>query len=186
MVADVKRRTALAIGALVVGVFLAGCGSGSSSPTTSSTPSTTATPSSTATSAPTTTTTAASTTGTATCPPLSQAEAALGGSFSGPVQTATRGGGIVCEYTAGAGGNAAVAIFAHQSAAVFAGQVSNAPGAPAMPAISGVGDGAFGQTTGGRSIVNAYSNGSRTVVAAQGPGSLTSVEALARVALADN
>jgi hypothetical protein len=101
------------------------------------------------------------------------------------MQTATRGGGIVCEYT-GSGGNAAVAIFAHQSSAVFAGQVSNAPGAPAMPKITGVGDGAYGMTTAGRSIVNAYSNGSHTLVAAQAPGALAPVEALARVALADN
>jgi hypothetical protein len=55
-----------------------------------------------------------------------------------------------------------------------------------MPKISGVGDGAFGMTTAGRSIVNAYSNASRTLVAAQGPGALAPVEALARVALADN
>ena len=55
-----------------------------------------------------------------------------------------------------------------------------------MPAISGVGDGAYGQTIGGRSIVNAYSNGSRTVVAAQASGALDQVEALARIALADN
>ena len=92
----------------------------------------------------------------------------------------------MCEYTGGAGGNAGVTIFAHQSATVFAGQVANAPGAPAMAAIPGVGDGAFGQDIGGRAIVNAYSNASRTVVAAQAPGALTSVEALARVALAAN
>ncbi len=91
----------------------------------------------------------------------------------------------MCEYT-GAAGSAAVAIFAHQSATVFAGQVANAPGAPAMPRISGVGDGAFGSTIAGRSIVNAYSNSSRTLVAAQAPGALPPVEALARVALADN
>jgi len=185
MVTDMKKRTALAAGALAVGLLLAGCGSGSSSPTTSSPSSSTTTPSSTATTSGSTTTTVAATAGAATCPPLNQAETALGGSFSGPVQTATRGGGIVCEYM-GASGNAAVAIFAHQSAAVFAGQVANAPGAPVMPAISGVGNGAFGATIGGRSIVNAYSNGTRTVVAAQGPGSLASVEALARTALADN
>ena len=102
--------------------------------------------------------------------------------------TPSAGGGIVCEYTGSAGnaGNAAVAIFAHQSATVFSGQVAHAPGAPAMPQISGVGDGAFGMTTAGRSIVNAYSNGSRTLVAAQAPGALGPVEALARVALADN
>jgi len=116
---------------------------------------------------------------------MAQADSALGVSDSGPVTTSTKGGGIVCEYTGGAG-NAAVAIFAHQTATVFAGQVGNAPGAPAMPQISGVGDGAFGSTIAGRSIVNAYSNGSRTVVAAQAPGALAPVEALARVALADN
>jgi hypothetical protein len=99
--------------------------------------------------------------------------------------TPTAGGGIVCEYTSSAG-NAGVTIFAHQSATVFAGQVDHAPGAPAMPHISGVGDGAFGMTTAGRSIVNAYSNGSRTLVAAQAPGALAPVEALARVALSDN
>jgi hypothetical protein len=101
------------------------------------------------------------------------------------MQTSTAGGGIVCEYPSPSG-NAAVAIFAHQSATVFAGQVSHAPGAPAMPAISGVGDGAYGQTTAGRSIVNAYSNASRTLVAAQAPGALAPVEALARIALSDN
>lgn len=55
-----------------------------------------------------------------------------------------------------------------------------------MPAISGVGDGAYGQTVGGRSIVNAYSNASRTVVAAQSSATLAQTEALARVALSDN
>ena len=55
-----------------------------------------------------------------------------------------------------------------------------------MPKISGVGDGAFAQDIAGRSIVNAYANGSRTFVAAQAPGSVAPVEALARVALADN
>ena len=73
-----------------------------------------------------------------------------------------------------------------RAATVFAGHVANAPGAPAMPRISGVGDGAFGSTIAGRSIVNAYSNSSRTLVAAQAPGALPPVEALARVALADN
>ena len=91
----------------------------------------------------------------------------------------------MCEYS-GDAGTAAVAIFAHQSPTVFAGQVANSPGAPTMPKISGVGDGAFGSTTADRSIVNAYSNGNRTVVAAQAPGALPPVEALARVALADN
>jgi len=55
-----------------------------------------------------------------------------------------------------------------------------------MPSVPGVGDGAFGSTIGGRSIVNAYSDASRTVVAAQASGALAPVEALARVALADN
>ena len=132
-----------------------------------------------------TATTVAVTGGTPTCPMVAQADAALGVSDSGPIRTSTAGGGIVCEYT-GSGGNAAVAIFAHQSASVFAGQVTHAPGAPAMPPLSGVGDGAFGSTIAGRSIVNAYANGSRTLVAAQAPGALASVEALARVALADN
>ena len=83
-------------------------------------------------------------------------------------------------------GNAGVTIFAHQSPAVFAGQVAHAPGNPAMPSISGLGDGAYGATIGGRSIVNAYANASRTLVAAQGPGVLAPVEALARTALSDN
>ena len=116
---------------------------------------------------------------------MAQADAALGVAYSGPIHTATAGGGIVCEYT-GSGGTAGVTIFAHQSASVYAGQVAHAPGAPAMAAISGVGDGAFGQDVGGRAIVNAYSNASRTLVAAQAPGTLPPVEALARVALADN
>ena len=176
-------RMVSAVGA-VFGLVLAGCGSGSTSASTTSSPPTTASPS---TSAPpaTTSTTVAVTTGVATCPTLAQAEAALGGTFSGPIQTATPGNGLVCEYTGGAGGAAGVTIFAHQSAPVFAGQVGHAPGNPAMPAISGVGDGAFGATIGGRSIVNAYANATRTFVAAQAQGSLASVEALARVALAN-
>jgi len=126
-------------------------------------------------------------TGAATCPTLAQANTALGVSDSGPTQRSAGGGGIVCEYTGvTATDTAAVAIFAHQSAAIFARQVANAPGAPAMPKLSGVGDEAFGSTTAGRSIVNAYSNASRTVVAAQAPGALAPVEALARVALSDN
>ena len=133
----------------------------------------------------TTATTAAVTTGAAICPTMAEADAALGVSDNGPIRTPTPGGGVVCEYTGG-GGNAGVTIFAHQSATVFTGQVAHAPGAPAMPKISGVGDGAFGQTTAGRSIVNAYANASRTLVAAQAPVSLGPVEALARVALADN
>jgi hypothetical protein len=170
------------MGALV----LAGCGSAKSSPTiSSSTPasSTAATGASTASAASTTTAVAA--TGVSTCPTLAQANAALGATYSGPITHSTPGGGIVCEYT-GSAGNAGVTVFAHQSAAVFAGQVAHAPGDPAMPSISGVGDGAYGATIAGRSVVNAYANASRTVVAAQGPGPLAPVEALARVALGDN
>ncbi len=55
-----------------------------------------------------------------------------------------------------------------------------------MPALSGVGDGAYGADIGGHSVVNAYSNSTRTLVAAQATGSLASVEALAKVALSDN
>jgi hypothetical protein len=182
----VYKRRVLVTGGLAVGLLLAGCGSGSSSPTTTSTSS----PSATTAAAKTSTTavvptTAPATTTAATCPTLAEANTALGGSYGGPISTPTPGGGIVCEYTNGAG-NAGVTIFAHQSATVFAGQVAHAPGAPAMPSIAGVGNGAFGMTTGGRSIVNAYSTGNRTLVAAQAPGALAPVEALAKVALADN
>ena len=185
-----NNRVLLATGVSVVGLVLAGCSSGGSSPSASQTSAPTTSPStsipSTTTASPRSTpTTAAATTVAATCPTLAQANAALGASYSGPVTTPTAGGGVVCRYTSAAG-VAAVAIFAHQSATIFAGQVSNAPGAPAMPKISGVGDGAFGSTIAGRSIVNAYSNASRTVVAAQGPGAIAPVEALARVALSDN
>jgi hypothetical protein len=182
-----NKRALVTIGALAVGLALTGCGSSSTSATTTTTSasSSTTAPTATTAAATSTTTTAVATTGAAKCPTLDQAEGALGGSFSGPIQTPTPGGGIVCEYT-GAAGNAGVTIFAHQSAAVFAGQVAHAPGAPAMPAISGLGDGAYGMTTAGRSIVNAYSNASRTLVAAQAQGPLPPVEALARVALADN
>jgi hypothetical protein len=184
IVVAVNNRMLLVAGAMTAGLVLTGCGSGSSSPATSSTSSpTTAPPMSTA--IPAVPTTGAATTSAATCPTLAQANAALGSSYGGPNSTPTAGGGIVCEYTSGAG-NAGVTIFAHQSATVFAGQIAHAPGAPAMPNIAGVGDGAFGMTTAGRSIVNAYSNGSRTLVAAQAPGSLAPVEALARVALSDN
>jgi len=194
MVVVMNQRVPWAAGVVVVSIALAGCGSGSggssagptSSPTTSPKSSPTTTPSATSAPPENTPTTGAVATGASTCPTLAQADTALGVSFGNLVQSATAGGGIVCEYTGGAAGNAGVTIFAHQSASVFAGQVAHAPGAPAMPAISGVGDGAFGTTTAGRSIVNAYSNGSRTLVAAQAPGALAPVEALARVALADN
>lgn len=176
-----------------MGMALAGgCGSsGTSSPSTSVS-STTAATSSTAPPATTTATTRASTQttaatqGAATCPTLAQAEAALGATFAGLVQNSIPDGGIVCEYTGGTGGNAGVTIFSHLSAAVFAGQVAHTRGNPAMPAISGIGDGAYGMTMAGRSIVNAYSNARATVVAAQAPGTLAPVEALARVALAAN
>jgi hypothetical protein len=191
MVTSVQTRTPFVTGALVAGLVLTGCGSSgpSAAPTTSAAPTATAAPTTTA--APSTgapgqsTTTVAVTTGAATCPTMAQADAALGVSNSGPVHTATPGGGIVCEYS-GSGGSAAVTIFTHQSASVFTGQVAHAPGAPAMAAIPGLGDGAYGQDVGGRGIVNAYANASRTLVAAQAPGPLPPVEALARVALADN
>lgn len=103
------------------------------------------------------------------------------------MQHAAPAGGIVCEYTSSSPtSNAGVTIFTHQNAAVFAGQVAHAPGDPAMPALSGVGDGAYGQSVGGRSIVNAYSRGTRTIVAAQSAGTLAQTEALAKVALSDN
>ncbi len=174
------------VGAVITGVVLTACGSSSGSPATtaSTSPSTTSAPAVSTTTAVVPTTSSGTTTA-ATCPTLAQANTALGATFSGPISTSTPGGGIVCEY-AGSSGNAGVTIFAHQSATVFAGQVANAPGNPAMPSITGIGDGAYGLTTGGRSVVNAYSNASRTVVAAQGPGALAPVEALARVALSDN
>jgi hypothetical protein len=178
-----KRRAFLAAGVLMVSLVLAGCGSGTS--TTTSSPKSSVATASSATSAP-SSTTAPVAAGSPTCPTLAQADAALGVSDDGPIRTSLPGGGILCEYT-GSGGNAGVAIYAHQSAAVFAGQVAHAPGAPAMASISGVGDGAFGETAGGRAVVNAYADASRTVVAAQAPGgSLGPTEALARVALADN
>jgi len=130
--------------------------------------------------------TGAATTGAATCPTLAQANTALGVSYSNLINTPTAGGGVSCEYT-GPGGEAGVVIFAHQSTTVFAGMVSNADDkVTGMQPVSGVGDGAFVLTVAGRSIVNAYSNASRTVVAAQASGALAPVEALARVALADN
>ena len=181
-----NRRVPLAMGGLVIGLVLTACGSGSSSPTTS------------AASSPTTRRPLPPRHREAPRrrpmrprppPPVRRWPRLRRRSVAphrGPIQTPTPGGGVVCEYT-GARGNAGVTIFAHQSATVFAGQVSHAPGNPAMPAISGVGDGAYGMTSvGDRSIVNAYSNGSRTVVAAQANGSLASVEALARAALAAN
>ncbi|HEY5025733.1 MAG TPA: hypothetical protein VII76_12220 [Acidimicrobiales bacterium] len=184
-----KKRALSACGAMTVGLVLASCSSGgtgpSATPTTASTVAPTTASTSVAAPPKSTTTTMAVTAGAPTCPTAAQANAALGVSDTGPTQTSTAGGGIVCEYT-GSAGNAAVAIFAHQSATVFPGQVANAPGAPAMPKLSGVGDGAYGSTIAGRSIVNAYSNTSRTVVAAQAPGALAPVEALARVALSDN
>jgi hypothetical protein len=171
-----ERKALGVVGLLLVGLVLPGCSSGSSTPsaapTSATPPSRSATP-------------GAVSAGSPTCPTKAQADAALGNSDSGPIQTSVPGGGIVCEYS-GPAGNAGVTIFAHLSPAIFAGQVAHAVGAPAMPKISGVGDGAYGQTVAGRSIVNAYSDTTRSVVAAQAPGSLAPVEALARVALADN
>jgi hypothetical protein len=142
MVVVMNQRVPWAAGVVVVGIALAGCGSGSggssagptSSPTTSPKSSPTTTPSATSAPPENTPTTGAVATGASTCPTLAQADTALGVSFGNLVQSATAGGGIVCEYTGGAAGNAGVTIFAHQSASVFAGQVAHAPGAPAMPA----------------------------------------------------
>jgi len=183
MVSAVNNRASLAAGALIAGVAVMGCGSGNGSHGAS----TTSSPSATTSSPGSTPTTGVATTGAATCPTLAAANTALGVSYSNLVNTPTAGGGVVCEYTGGPAGNAGVTIFAHQSATIFAGQVANADDkVTGMQPVSGVGDGAFVLTAGGRSIVNAYSNGSRTVVAAQAPGALAPVEALARVALADN
>ena len=88
----------LAVGALLTGFVLAGCGSSSSSPPT--TTSTTTGPAASTTTAV-VPTTAAGTTTAATCPTLAQANAALGATYSGPISTSTPGGGIVCEYTGG-------------------------------------------------------------------------------------
>jgi len=69
------------------------------------------------------------------------------------------GGGILCKYT-GSGGISAVAIYAAQTATVFAGMVSNADDkVTGMQPVSGVGSGAFFLTAGGTLCVNAYSNG---------------------------
>jgi hypothetical protein len=192
----VDKRSLLVSGVLAAAFVLAACGSSSaghsSSGTSSSSSGTPPPASSSGTSAgtappATSPTTSAGTTSAAKCPTLAQAEAALGGTYGGPVRTPTAGRGIVCEYTSSSpGDNAGAAIFAHQSPSVFAGQVAHAPGAPAMPAIPGVGDGAYGQTAGGRSVVNAYSNASRTLVAAQSSAGLSQTESLARIALADN
>lgn len=93
----------------------------------------------------------------------------------------------MCEYTgSSAVTNAGVTIFAHLPASVFAGQVSNAGREPGMQRVSSVGDGAYGLSAGGRTIVNAWSNGSHTVVAAQSAGTLSQTEALAKIALSDN
>ena len=126
----VKSGGFVAVGALATGLTLAGCGAGSSSPSTSPSPSpsTTATPAASATTAV-VPTTASGTTTSATCPTLAQANAALGATYNGPISTPTPGGGVVCEYTGGPG-NAGVTIFAHQPAAVFAGQVTHAPVIP--------------------------------------------------------
>jgi hypothetical protein len=181
----VNGRGALTAGVFIVALVLEGCGSGGTHQASTTTSPAGATPSSVATPSVSVPTTGAATGGGPTCPTLAQAKAALGASYSGPTSTAGPGGSIICEYT-GSAGNAGVTIFAHQSEAVFTGQVANAGRAPGMQKVSGVGDGAFALTAGGRTVVNAWANGSRTVVAAQGPGSLAQTEALARVALSDN
>ena len=183
---------AAAIAAAICGSVFAGCGGAGNS---SSSSSTAAGPSSSATTPPASSSTAGSSTAatatpataaaatTATCPTPAQVETATGNSYTGSHSTPAGGGGIVCEYLGAT--TAAVAIFAHDSQVVFAGQVAHTQ-AVGMQKISGVGSGAFGVDDSGRSIVNAYSNSSQTVVAAQATGSLASVEAFARVALADN
>jgi len=182
-----NRQASFVAGVLIGGLAMTACGSGNShsaSPPPSTAPAGSATTAPSGTTAP-SATSAPVTSVASTCPTLAQANTALGVSDQGPIQTSTPGGGVVCEYT-GAGGNAGVTIFANQSPVVFAGQVANAGKAPGMQAISGIGDGGFALTAGGRSVVNAYSNASRTLVAAQAPGALAPTEALARVALADN
>jgi hypothetical protein len=186
-----KHRVPVAVGALmVVGLVLAGCSSNSASPSTTSTSTSSAKASGSATTSPPAsappTTAAATGATTSTCPTAAQASTAVGQSYSSLKQEPSPGGGIICVYNGSGAVNAEVAIFSHGSASVFAGQVAHAPGDPAMPAISGVGDGAYGQDIGGRAIVNAYSNASRTLVAAQAAGPLPPVEALARVALSVN
>lgn len=181
---EMKARIVAAVGVLGLAWVLASCGSSSSSSNTTAT--THAASSQTTVPSQSTTTTSVATTSAATCPTLAQAVSALGASYASLVQHAAAGGSIVCEYTGGPSGNAGVTIFAHQSQPVFTGQVAHATGAPAMPALSGVGDGAYGADIGGHSVVNAYSNATRTLVAAQATGSLASVEALAKVALSDN
>jgi len=190
MVSQMKSRSSLVLGVSIVGLAITGCGSGSShaaSPTTA--PPATTVPASTTVLASTTVpapTTGAVVAGAPTCPTMAQADSALGVSDTGPIRTGIGGGGILCRYT-GAGGISAVAIYAAQAATVFAGMVAHTDDkVTGMQPVSGVGNGAFFLTAGGRSVVNAYSNGSRTVVAAQGPGAAAPIEALARVALSDN
>ena len=187
MLEVMNNRVPLAAGVLMVGLVLTGCGSGGNSHTASPTSSPTSAASGTTAPPRSTATTAAVSAGLPTCPTMAQADAALGVSYSGPIRTPTEGGGIACEYTAAAGGGSAgVTIFAHETSAIFAGQIAHADEATGMQKIPGLGDGAYGLTTGGRSVVNAYSDQSRAVVAAQAPGALAPVEALPRVALADN
>lgn len=186
-----------AIAATICGLIFAGCNSGgsgaagglASSATTApaATSASSATSPSSATTPPpaTAATAAAAPAGAPNCPTPAQVETALSVSYSGPKRIPAGGGGIICDYT-GTAGNADVAIFAHTSAAVFAGQVANVGGAPGMKKVSGVGDGAFGMSSDNGSIVNAYADASHTVVAAHSPGPLSQTEALAGVALADN
>jgi hypothetical protein len=174
MLQCVIDRGPFAAGILALALALTGCGSGSGhsagpSPTTGTSRATGIT---------------GPVPGLPTCPTRAQVDKALGTNYGAPIRTQAGGGGIVCEYSGV--GKAAVTIFAAQSPAVFAGQVSNAGKAPGMRKIIGVGDGAFAVNSGGRSIVNAYSRGGRTFVAAQAPGPLGPTEALARIALSDN
>ena len=169
-----RIRTILPIGAAMALFPLAACGSGGSTSSVLTVPE------------PNTSSSTASTTA-ATCPTLAQVEAALGDTYGGPTQTSTRGGGIVCVYTATPGAaNAEVTVFAHQSPSVYAGQVAHGATVPGMAPVSGVGNVAYALTAAGRTIVNAFSKVSRTFVAAQSSAALSQTEALARVTLADN
>ena len=188
----------LAIAILVTGMALAACG-GSSSHSTSTTSAVTSAPAAPPATTPATTPataaapvaapaagTSPSGKRTAVCPTVAQANSALGTGYANLLQTPVESVGTVCEYTGGGASNAGVTIFPHQTPVVYAGQVANAGRAPGMRPISGVGDGGFGLTAGGRSIVNAYSNASGTVVAAQSSQPLSATEELARVAFAAN
>jgi len=194
MVTCVNRPVRLALLIVATGTALAACGGSSSHSTSTTSAAAPAAPS-----APSATTPATAAAPVAppagvspggrkvaVCPTVAQANSALGTGYANLLRSPVDSIGTVCEYTGGAALNAGVTIFPHQAAVVFPGQVANAGRAPGMRPITGVGDGGFGLTAGGRSIVNAYSNASRTFVAAQSSQPLSATEQLARVALAAN